>query len=74
MKNVYIDCRNLSCPMPIVKVAKAMKDLAPGDCVEVVATDPAFKPDIEAWIRKTGNVLEDFRQEEGNRVAVVRKS
>ena len=46
-----LDCTNLVCPMPIVKVNKAMKDLNPGDQLEVLATDPAFKADIESWTK-----------------------
>ena len=35
-----VDARGLSCPMPIVKTAQAIKPLAPGAIVEVISTDP----------------------------------
>lgn len=52
-----LDLKGLSCPLPIVKTAKAMKELRSGDVVEVFATDPGSVPDFAAWSRATGNVL-----------------
>lgn len=57
MASTKLDCKGLSCPMPIVKIAKAFKELTLGDTLEVESTDGAFKPDVEAWAKKTGNVL-----------------
>jgi TusA-related sulfurtransferase len=52
-----LNLKGLSCPMPILKTAKAMKDLLPGQVVEVFATDPGSVPDFKAWARATGNPL-----------------
>ena len=52
-----LDLKGLSCPLPIVKTAKAMKELAPGELLEVFATDPGSVPDFAAWARSTGNPL-----------------
>lgn len=52
-----LDCRGLRCPMPIVKLGMAVRQLAPDSEVEVEATDPAFEPDLQAWARKTGHTL-----------------
>jgi len=54
-----VDARGLSCPMPIVKTAQAAKALAPGDLLEVLATDPGSTRDLAAWCRTTGNELVD---------------
>jgi len=35
-----VDARGLSCPLPIVKTALAIRGLASGDLLEVLATDP----------------------------------
>jgi tRNA 2-thiouridine synthesizing protein A len=58
-----LDLKGLSCPMPIVKTAKAMKGLAPGQLVEVFATDPGSVPDFKAWSQATGNPLVEASQE-----------
>jgi tRNA 2-thiouridine synthesizing protein A len=52
-----VDARGLSCPMPIVKTALAMKALSSGDVIEVLATDPGSQRDVVAWCRSTGNDL-----------------
>lgn len=61
-----VDARGLSCPMPIVKTAQQMKKLAPGQLVEVLATDAGSVKDVAAWCRSTGNVL--VEQSAGNGV------
>ena len=57
--NQTVDAKGLSCPMPIVKTAQAMKSLAPGQILEVLATDPGSVKDIAAWCKSTGNELVD---------------
>jgi tRNA 2-thiouridine synthesizing protein A len=52
-----VDARGLSCPMPIVKTAQAMKAIPSGSLLEVLATDPGSVKDFEAWSRTTGNEL-----------------
>lgn len=50
-----LDAKGLSCPMPIVKTKKAMDHLAPGQVVEVQATDRGSLADIQAWAKSTGH-------------------
>ena len=52
-----LDCKGLSCPMPIMKVAKAMKDLSSGEVLEMLGTDPGTKSDMPPWCEKNGNEL-----------------
>lgn len=58
-----LDLKGLSCPLPIVKTAKAMKELAPGELLEAFATDPGSVPDFKAWSQSTGNPLVEWSQE-----------
>ena len=53
----HVDARGLSCPMPIVKTAQALKALGSGEFIEVLATDPGSVKDFAAWSRSTGNEL-----------------
>jgi tRNA 2-thiouridine synthesizing protein A len=52
-----LDCKGLSCPMPMMKLAKAIKELNSGDVLEMLGTDPGTKSDMPKWCEKTGNVL-----------------
>lgn len=50
-----LDCKGLLCPMPIVKLAKAFRDLQSGQVILLEATDPGAVPDVAAWSKNTGN-------------------
>ncbi len=52
-----VDAKGLNCPMPIVRTAQAIKALASGQLIEVLATDPGSVKDFAAWARTTGNEL-----------------
>jgi len=52
-----LDCKGLSCPMPMMKLAKAMKGLKSGEILEMLGTDPGTKSDMPNWCAKTGNEL-----------------
>jgi len=54
-----VDARGLSCPMPIVKTAQAMKVIQSGVAIELLATDAGSIKDVAAWCRTTGNILVD---------------
>jgi TusA-related sulfurtransferase len=53
----HVDARRLSCPMPIVKTAQAIKLVASGELIEVLATDAGSVKDFAAWSRTTGHEL-----------------
>lgn len=52
---VELDARGLRCPLPVVRLAAAARDLAPGAEVRVRWTDPAARYDIPAWARMRGH-------------------
>ncbi|MFX0052134.1 MAG: sulfurtransferase TusA family protein [Candidatus Hermodarchaeota archaeon] len=52
-----LDARGLSCPMPVLKSKKALKELDINQILEILATDPGSMADIPAWIRTTGQKL-----------------
>jgi tRNA 2-thiouridine synthesizing protein A len=69
----FVDARGLSCPMPIVKTAQAMKTLPSGTIVEVLATDPGSAKDFAAWSRSTGHLLIDQSSDAGVYHFVLRR-
>jgi len=69
-----LDCRGMRCPMPIVKLSMAIKSLDAEAELTVTADDPAFRPDLEAWVRKTGNDLVSFEVVDEIAYAVIRKA
>jgi tRNA 2-thiouridine synthesizing protein A len=61
-----LDLKGLLCPMPVVKLAKAMKEITVGQIVEATASDPGVLADIPAWCKSTGNEL--VTMEKGDKV------
>jgi len=68
-----LDLKGLSCPLPIVKTAQAMRDVGEGELIEVLATDPGSVPDFAAWCRSTGNELVESTKDEDVFRFLVRK-
>ena len=68
-----LDLKGLSCPMPIVRTAVAVKAMRPGELVEVLATDAGAVADFAAWTRSTGNELVEQGSDGGVYRFVIRK-
>jgi tRNA 2-thiouridine synthesizing protein A len=60
-----VDASGLSCPMPILKASQAIKTVASGELVEVIATDPGSVKDFAAWAGSTGNALVESDSADG---------
>ena len=46
-----VDARGLSCPMPVLELAKAIDKVEVGGRIRLLATDPAAKVDVPVWCR-----------------------
>ncbi len=62
-----LDVKGQNCPMPVIKTKGAFDDLAPGETLEVVATDSGSMSDIEGWAKSTdgAELLEQAEATEG---------
>lgn len=54
-----LDTKGLSCPLPILRAKKALADMASGQVLKIVATDPGSFRDFKAFAKQTGNELLD---------------
>jgi tRNA 2-thiouridine synthesizing protein A len=68
------DASGLSCPLPIVKTKKSLSDMASGQVLRVVATDPGSVADMAAFTETTGHTLLSSGQESGKYVFMIRKA
>ena len=68
-----INACGLQCPGPIMQVKKAMDTLAPGERLEIVATDAGFARDASAWCATTGNRLIEKREAKGRYTVLLEK-
>jgi tRNA 2-thiouridine synthesizing protein A len=69
-----LDCRHLSCPLPVVRTAQAIKELDAGQVLLVMATDPGFALDIRAWSSRAGHDLMDVAEDGGAYHVLLRRS
>ena len=60
-----MDLKGLSCPMPIVKINKGIKEVEIGQVIEAITTDPGSLTDIPAWAKSSGNELLKTDQGDG---------
>ena len=49
-----LDCRGLSCPMPVLKTKKTISKMKSGQILEIFATDPGTKNDMPAFAQRGG--------------------
>ena len=68
-----IDARSLQCPGPIMKLRTELDQVADGQAVTIVASDPGFPSDVAAWCESTGNQLVEITPKKGACQATILK-
>ena len=58
-----LDTYGLLCPVPIMKTASAIREIAVGEVLEVLADDPQILEDMPAWCASNGHALLDTIEE-----------
>ncbi len=59
-----LDTFGLLCPVPIMKTAAAIKEIAVGEVLEVLADDPQILEDMPAWCASHRHALLDTIEED----------
>ena len=54
---IELDTRGLNCPLPILKAKKALAEMASGEVLKVLSTDPGSTRDFLAFAKQTGHEL-----------------
>ena len=71
--DAVLDCVGFYCPMPIVHTAKKVKEMKPGQVLEVIADDEGIKQDMPNWAKMTGNEYLGIEEEGGKLHVFVKK-
>ncbi len=71
--NIEVDAVGLHCPLPLLRLKKALKDMQSGEVVRVTATDPAAHLDFGVYAEQTGNEIIEYIREDEQQVFYVRK-
>jgi len=67
-----LDCRRLLCPMPVIRVQDRIAELAPGDELEAICTDPGVMQDVPAWCRINDHRVLEMREEGDEYILLIR--
>ncbi len=71
--DILVDCRGLSCPMPILRVKKELKGAKKGQIVELWSTDPGSKKDMPDFAKKQGEEFLGYVDEAGYTRYLIKK-
>lgn len=73
MSETILDVKGMNCPLPVLRANRALRSLAPGDRLKVLATDKAARADFRAFCKETGHALLGMSEEGGVLVFLIRK-
>ncbi len=65
MSETLLDVKHLRCPLPVLRANRALRGLAAGDRLRVIATDRAAVADFQSYCRETGHALLAWSEEGG---------
>jgi tRNA 2-thiouridine synthesizing protein A len=69
-----LDAKGLKCPLPVLRARKAMKEVAPGGLLQVLATDPGAVKDFAHFCETTGHALVESKQDGDVYFFLIRKA
>ena len=72
MSQFELDARRMLCPMPVIKTQNKVKELAVGDILDVVCTDPGALSDIPAWARINGHEVIGHKEQDNEIIITVK--
>ena len=68
-----VDAIGMPCPKPVIELAGAVRQIAVGDEVRLLADDPAADVDVPVWCRMQRQRLVSQTTDDGILVFIVRK-
>jgi tRNA 2-thiouridine synthesizing protein A len=74
LADVTLDLRGLNCPLPILRVRKAIRDLARGGLLEAFVTDPLAPEDFASMCETSGDALIECVETDGVFRILIRRA
>lgn len=72
--DVELDTSGLMCPLPLLRLKKALQSMEGGQVVRVLATDPASVLDFGVFLEQAGHQMIELREETGIFFYLIRKA
>ncbi len=71
--DLEVDARGLQCPLPLLRLKKALQEIVSGQVVKVIATDPAAHLDFGVYTEQTGHQMITILKQPPEQIFYVRK-
>ena len=59
------DAKGMKCPLPVLKARRLLKEMSPGEQIEIEATDPGAPKDFVHFCETTGHKLVENTERDG---------
>lgn len=69
-----LDATGLQCPLPVLRAQKKLRDMANGEILQVLATDPGAPNDFIDFCKLTNMTLLETTKEQSHYSFMIRKS
>ncbi|TCP61291.1 tRNA 2-thiouridine synthesizing protein A [Rhodovulum bhavnagarense] len=73
-ETIEIDARGLRCPLPVLRLQKALRQIAPGATVQLMTDDPVAVVDIPHFCIAAGHILVETQEHGAAHVFIVRRT
>ena len=74
MATTTLDVKGLCCPLPILRARRVVRNLKPGDILEVLTTDLTAPKDFEMFCKSSGYDFVECKDEDSFFTIVIRKN
>ncbi|MEQ1531035.1 MAG: sulfurtransferase TusA family protein [Methylococcales bacterium] len=71
--SLEVDASGLQCPLPLLRLKKALLGMFSGDVVKVIATDPAAHLDFGVYIDQAGHEMLGLIKEADKQIFFIKK-
>jgi tRNA 2-thiouridine synthesizing protein A len=71
--NREVDASGLQCPLPLLRLKKVLMEMASGDVVKVIATDPAAHLDFGVYTDQAGHQIIELIKHSNTQIFYIKK-
>lgn len=71
--DLEVDAIGLNCPLPLLRLKKALNEIEREKIIKIIATDPAAHLDIGVYVEQTGHELLNFQKTNDQQVFYIKK-
>ena len=71
--SLEVDASGLNCPLPLLRLKKALIVMASGEVVKVIATDPAAHLDFGVYANQSGHQIIELIKHDNKQIFYIKK-